>query len=129
MNAINVHTCKVGRCYDRLSDGMYLGSYKGMGRGYLREEGPGAGTYSPIYLFENATLKDTYPVDMVIEVGCKPTEENRKRKKNALVELRTSPAHGTFPGGINYQKAKNNFENRTLQSKRRNNSRRTRKRK
>ena len=102
MSAIKVFNCKVGKCYDRVSDGMYLGSYKGIGNGYLRTEGFGSGTYSPIYLFENATLPDNYPVDLVKEVECRPTKENLERKT---------------------------IKKRTLKSKRRNNSRNTRKHK
>ena len=45
-----------------------------------------------------------------IDLGIRPTNENRARKKNVLEELRTlPPVNGMFPGGIEFQEAEERF--------------------
>jgi hypothetical protein len=79
MAFIPVYKSVSGKCYQH-EDGTYLGEFKERGNGTMREEGPGAGTYRPIYVFANKTLGDNYPSDKVKEVPCETGGKRRTRK-------------------------------------------------
>ena len=76
-----------------------------------------------------------YIVDLVnrcirtIDVGRKPSQENRLRKKGMLVELQTLPSMGIFPGGINFQEGEKRWQlEQTIRKKRTNRKTKTRRR-
>jgi hypothetical protein len=70
----------VGKCYEDES-GFYLGAYLKMGSRPRDPLDSGAGqTLSPVYVFENRSIEDTYPMPKVKEVPCK-TAGRRKSKK------------------------------------------------
>jgi len=64
----------------------------------------------------NPKRKDTYTIGETAPVYARrdklkridlPTEANKTRKSKLLTELRFKPEDGVFPGGINFQNAKN----------------------
>jgi len=68
---------QVGKCYQH-ENGKYLGKYEGEGRGTMREEGAGAGTYRIVFNFENEKgVSEAYRVK---EVPCETGGKRRTRK-------------------------------------------------
>jgi hypothetical protein len=68
-----------GKCYQQ-DDGTYLGKYEGEGRGTMREDGPGRGTYRVVFNFENKKgIKEGTNIK-VKEVPCETGGKRRTRK-------------------------------------------------
>jgi len=80
MSAIPVSKSVVGTCYMH-QDGSYLGKFKEIGRGQQYTEGPAAGNYRPIYVFQNRTIDD-WPVEYVMTTSCKNGGKRKGTRKS-----------------------------------------------
>jgi hypothetical protein len=72
----------------------------------------------------NPVRKDTYAIGSQQDIRVTdlqradiPTEANKTRKRTLLQELPLLPEMGAFPGGINYQEAKERFLHKTAKTK------------
>lgn len=83
----------------------------------------------------NPERKDAHPIGRVVSMDAKdlqradiPTEANKTRKNTVMKEIPMLPEMGAFPGGINYQQAKERFAYETAkkQSTKRNRRKKTR---
>ena len=98
MTSIKIYMAEVGKCYKHASDNRYLGEYKKMGS-RPREEGHRP---APVYEFEEETIGDKYPTDMVIAVACESVAQKGgkqykktrtiRRKRRRTVRRRKSCA-------------------------------------
>jgi hypothetical protein len=71
----------------------------------------------------NPVRKDTYAIGSQQDIRVTdlqradiPTEANKTRKSELLTELRFKPEDGVFPGGINFQEAKERFLHETAKT-------------
>ena len=68
---IKIYNCVVGTCYRHKSNNRYLGKFlRKDGRARDSRAGEAGNTMAPIYVFDNETIEDNYPADMVIETKC-----------------------------------------------------------
>ena len=74
--AIKIYNAVVGTCYNHKDDNRYLGKFLKIGvRSRKNTAGVSVGQPSaPVYEFENETIKDNDPSDMVIPVACNSSE-------------------------------------------------------
>ena len=81
----------------------------------------------------NPVRKDTYAIGHKMYIDPKylrridiPTEANKTRKNTLMKEIPTLPEMGAFPGGINYQQAKERFAYETAKQSTKRNRRKSR---